>query len=244
MKNTPKQKKNKSSKKSLLPDDDTVAQMFESMFAMFKTLHPGISQDLTQKLLDCCKIKAFKKNEILVKEDGLCDYCYFAAKGLVKAVFTNKAGQEKIAWFMCEGDIIISVKSFYSRKASNETLKAMEKTWCIALHWDDLQAIYKEFIEFNIIGRRLTEHYYCQAIERTKWVHLDAAERYAALVTEYPSFIKRIPDADMAAYLGINKTFFSLIKTEYHKKDSQQKDKQNGTDQGNTNTLAQNSSAQ
>lgn len=194
---------------------EIVGPMFSEMFQLFKMLHPKISESLLQEIQDRCRAIRFKKKALILDYGETCGHVFFAARGLVRAIF-QREGMEQTCWFMGEGDIVIAVESFYSQQPSLERLVAMEDTDCIALAWDDLQAIYEKHVDFNIIGRKLTELYYRQAIERTKWVCLSAKERYDALFKDYPKFLNRVPDVALASYLGIGKTYLSKIRTDVH----------------------------
>lgn len=193
-------------------------RMFSEMLQLFKMFHPQISDELMQDIRDRCSVVRFKKKAVILDYEQTCGHCFFAARGLVRALFLRK-GVEQTCWFMGEGDIVIAVESFYSQLPSKERLVALEDTDCIALAWNDLQAIYAKHVDFNIIGRRLTENYYRQAIERTKWVCLSAKERYRVLFRDYPKFMNRVPDAALASYLGIDKSTLSRIRNSvYHQK--------------------------
>lgn len=191
---------------------ETQEQMFGLMFHIFSTMHPKMSAQLVSDIREKCEVVRFKKKAIMVDYGETCKHVFFASRGLVRALFLREGGAEQTCWFMGENDIVIAVESFYSQKPSKERLVALEDTECIALHWDDLEAIYEKHVDFNIVGRKLTEFYYRQAIERTKWVCLSAKERYDVLFAEYPKFFGRVPDAALASYLGIDKATLSRIR--------------------------------
>lgn len=191
--------------------------MFTEMFQLFKELYPAISDDLARDIRDLCVVVRFRKRMVILDYEQTCRHCFFAARGLVRALFLRK-GVEQTCWFMGEGDIVIAVESFYGQQPSKERLVALEDTDCIALAWDDLQHIYNKHVDFNIIGRKLTEIYYRQAIERTKWMCLTAKERYHLLFRDYPKFMNRVPDSALASYLGIDKSTLSRIRSSVFKK--------------------------
>jgi CRP-like cAMP-binding protein len=186
-------------------------RMFAEMFQLFRMLHPALSDELLSEIRERSEVMRFKKKSVILDYEQTCRHCFFAARGLVRALYLRK-GVEQTCWFMGEGDIVIAVESFYAQMPSKERLVALEDTDCIALSWDELQLIYSKHVEFNIIGRQLTERYYRQAIERTKWVSLSAKERYILLFREYPKFLNRVPDAALASYLGIDKSTLSRIR--------------------------------
>jgi CRP-like cAMP-binding protein len=185
-------------------------QMFTRMFAIFRSLHPAMTDGLMNDVRKRCEVVRFKKRAVILDFKEVCRHCLFAHRGLVKAVCVTE-GKEQVSWFMGEDDVVISVDSFYGQQPSEERLIALEDTDCIALHWDELQFIYGMHVDFNRIGRLLTEQYYRQAMQRTKWVGLPAATRYHLLFEAYPKFMGRVPDAALALYLGIDSATLSRI---------------------------------
>jgi len=61
---------------------------------------------------------------------------------------------------MKEGDVIVSVESFFSQKQSYESIQALEDCILYYITYDELQFVYNHFPEFNFIGRVLVEKYY------------------------------------------------------------------------------------
>jgi len=59
---------------------------------------------------------------------------------------------------MDAGNVAIGVSSFYSQTASVEFIEALEDTVCIRLSFEDLEMIYGECVDFNVVGRHLTEN--------------------------------------------------------------------------------------
>jgi CRP-like cAMP-binding protein len=147
----------------------------------------------------------------LLKEGQVANYIYFIERGLVRSYYL-KDGNEVCSWFMKEGDVIISVNSFFNRIPSYEYLQAIEDTTVYFIHYDQLQNIYKKFIEFNIVGRILTEKYYQLSEERLFLMRRQkASERYNHLLEHHPEILQRVPRTYIASYLGITLETLSRI---------------------------------
>ena len=114
---------------------------------------------------------------------------------------------------MKEGDVIISVESYFKQQPSKENIQAIEDCELICISYDDLQVIYTKFPEFNFIARILTEKYYTLSEQRLFSLRMQRAnERYAYLMRDYPEIIQRVPSTFIASYLGITLETLSRIK--------------------------------
>jgi CRP-like cAMP-binding protein len=186
--------------------------MYSNMFALFNSIYP-VSQALQEVIRQNAGVVFFRKRSVILEHGKICRYCYFGVKGLVRAYYVKDSGHEVTSWFMKEGDIIISVQSFFRQEASHEVLEAMEDTVCIALRQDQLEQIYRVYPEFNYIGRKLTEEYYIQMENRAFSLRMDnATQRYQKLLQQHPDIITRVPLTHIASYLGISPSTLSRIR--------------------------------
>ena len=60
----------------------------------------------------------------------------------------------------------ISVKNFFRREKSDEFIEAIEDTIVQFITYDELEQLYRDFPEFNIVGRKLITEYYVMSEER------------------------------------------------------------------------------
>jgi CRP-like cAMP-binding protein len=95
--------------------------MNTDLFDFLNSISP-LSEELKTQLSFYLKLQQFEKKTFLLKEGQTCNYIYFIQQGLVRSYYT-KDGNEICSWFMKEGDVIISVDSFYNRKPSYEFIE-------------------------------------------------------------------------------------------------------------------------
>ncbi|MOA17822.1 hypothetical protein D3C78_1380910 [compost metagenome] len=114
---------------------------------------------------------------------------------------------------MKENDIMLSVYSFFSQKPAFEYIETMEDSMFITLSFTKLQQLYREFPEFNIIGRIITEQYYVQSEARAIALRQHSAEeRYKTLLKSDPELIKRVSVTVLASYLGMSRETLSRVR--------------------------------
>jgi CRP-like cAMP-binding protein len=166
-----------------------------------------------ERLSSVLRLKELQKKELLLRAGHVCQLIYFIQRGLLRC-FYQKNDVEICSWFMKEGDVIISVESFFRQRTSYESIQALENCELYYISYKELQQIYKTFPEFNFIARVLTEKYYCVSEQRLYSIRMmRAAERYEYLLEHHPEFILRVPAKYIASYLGIAPEMLSKIKT-------------------------------
>ncbi|MDO8998077.1 MAG: cyclic nucleotide-binding domain-containing protein [Sediminibacterium sp.] len=171
-------------------------------------LSPGLIDFIESRI----KTKHYPKKTLVQKAGQISENIYFVESGILRC-FYKKDDREISNWFMSEGDVIISVKSFYQRIPSLEYIEALENSELHYLNYTDLQHIYYNFPEFNLIGRILTEQYYILSEERNYTMRFNtAAERFKILKKSYPKIVNRVQAKYIASYLGITEETLSRIK--------------------------------
>lgn len=171
-----------------------------------------LSERLVDYLQKHVKTRRISKKAFLLNAGEVSQHIFFIESGLVRC-FYLKNGVEVSSWFMKEGDTIVSVGSFFDQKESFESIQALEDSTVHGISFDELQFIYKNFSEFNFIGRVLTEKYYVLSEQRLYSLRMQRAqERYEFMIRNHPELINRVPSHFMASYLSITKETLSRIR--------------------------------
>lgn len=182
---------------------------------LFKVLNmiTPISQALRDRF-NAYLIKANYPRYHRLQEPGdIASRIYFIFQGTARAYFVDENHREHTTWFMGQGDLMISVYSFYSQQPAAEYIQLLEDSVLLYMSWDQLQMIYADFPEFNYIGRLVTQKYYIQAEERQilmRTVKPDA--RYKALLNSYPHILQKATLGQVASFLGIAQETLSRIR--------------------------------
>ena len=174
-------------------------------------MHP-LSAALKERINSIVQSKQIFKKDFLLREGQVSNYIYFIEEGFIRSYYI-KGNTEVTCWFMGIGDFIISVNSFFLRKPSYESIQAVENSTVHFIHYDELQQLYKEFSEFNAVGRMLTTHYYILSEERLYSMRKQTAEeRYIFLINKHPEILQKAPLTQIASYLGIALETLSRIR--------------------------------
>jgi CRP-like cAMP-binding protein len=176
--------------------------MSANLLHLLETIGP-LSPSLRQRLTETLKTQTFKKKEYLLREGQLAKNIYFIEQGLLR-IFYLKDGVELCSGLLNEGTIAISVRSFFTRKPSYEYIQTLEDTQTSYISYDELESLYQEFPEFNIIGRKLITEYYIHSEDRNYLLRKQSAqEKFTFFKENLGHLLPRVPRKDIASYLGI-----------------------------------------
>lgn len=185
--------------------------MHQQIFELLSAIRP-LSPEVCEALTGVFKREEYPKRTLLLKEGQVCDKAWFIEKGMVRA-FYYLDGHDTTDWFMQEGDIIISVRSFFMRKPSFENIELLEDSTLVSLKYADLDTIYRTHPAFNFNGRVLTERYYVQGEERSIALRRQTAqERYQTLTETNPQLFVRAPLKHIASFLGMAPETLSRLR--------------------------------
>jgi CRP-like cAMP-binding protein len=191
--------------------------MIEKMIEGLNRLHP-MSAELIDAIKVCTIINEYPKKTIILKEGQVASYACFILKGLTRAYYIS-GGNETTRLFMDEGYVVTSWVSFQTRQPSNEFLETLEDSLLACIHYDDLQKLYHEFAEFNMIGRKLVEHFFVRSEQRTFMLRKQTAEeKYEFFIQHYPDLFQRVSQRYIATFLGMKEETLSRVRAKALKK--------------------------
>ncbi|MEI6949640.1 Crp/Fnr family transcriptional regulator [Paraflavisolibacter sp. H34] len=183
----------------------------EQLLKIMSSIYP-ISDEVKERFANAWTPIEFAKKQFILREGHICRNIYFIEQGLARCFYV-KGTTEVCTWFMMEGDLMISVESFFQQTKAKESIQALEDCRMYYISHHDLMALYHEFKELNFIGRTLTEKYYILCEQRLYSIRMmKAQESYAYLMNHFPEIIRRVPCKYIASYLGISEEYLSYIK--------------------------------
>jgi CRP-like cAMP-binding protein len=185
----------------------------EELLKLLQSFHP-VAVELQLFLLHNLPKETHRANKNILSEGRVCDWIAFVERGLLKIYYECEDMSERIVWFHREGDVIGSMKSYYTGQPSKLTIRTMEETVIRKMRKVELEALMHKFPEFNINARRITEQYYAMSEEHVILLAMPPKERFKKIQLEYPWILedRRIKDYMVAAYLGIDKTTLSKYR--------------------------------
>jgi CRP-like cAMP-binding protein len=162
------------------------------------------------------KKKNLKQDEHLLVAGEVCENLYFIKKGLLKCYYILR-GKQVCDWFFGEMETVVAVDSFYDQILSLDFIQALEDCELLYITYDELNYLYRNFVEFNAVGRVLTHKYFRIWHRQARNIRmLSKEERYRLLMATQPDLINRVPVRDLASFLDMNKDTLSRMRSRIH----------------------------
>lgn len=157
--------------------------------------------------------RSIKRKQYILQEGDVCKHYTFVVKGCFKMYKVDSNGNEHNLQFSVENGWIGDAGSFYSAKASQLFIEAMEPAVILQIEKSNLLHLFTNYLVFNRIFRVLVENAYVQLQKRVlQNIGSTAEERYLDFTSNYPGLFNRISNVQIASYLGITPEFLSKIR--------------------------------
>lgn len=177
----------------------------------FLSQYTPISSQLEKAILKYSKIKILKKNEVILKKGQIARECFFILKGCMKKYYLLD-GEERITGFYTEGQVI-TPSSYTNKNPSKYYVSTIENTIVSYGNPDSENDIYKNHPELESLTRILAEKLMVNKSEELdNWMNHNPEERYQLLLKNRPDLIQRVPQYQIANYLGIRPESLSRIR--------------------------------
>lgn len=159
--------------------------------------------------------KTFKKNQFLVKEGQISRHAYFINSGCCRAFTIDKNGFEHILYFASTDYWVGDMYSLLSLNPGCLYIQALEETETLQLAKMDLELLYHKIPKLERMFRILAENAYLSSQKRVmEGMSLTAKERLGIFNEKYATIKHRLPQKQIALYLGVTPEFFSRMKKE------------------------------
>jgi CRP/FNR family transcriptional regulator, anaerobic regulatory protein len=190
--------------------------MIEKLLERLIALHK-MDAALVDRIREVTRFSTYPKKTFLLRDGQVCDKACMVVSGLARAYYINE-DKDITSRFMDEGFIITSWISYYHQKPGDEFIEAIEDTTLACITYADIQQLYKNYPEFNIVGRKQTEYSLYTAEMRTRMLRKHTAEeKYAFFLEQHPDLMNRVSLKYIATYLGMNEETLSRIRSKFRK---------------------------
>lgn len=184
-------------------------QQLIQYFSAYFPLNKQEREEIAQR----CREKAVKRRGSLLQQGDVCRHFTFVVSGCLKLYAVDKSGKEHNLAFAAENDWIFDINSFYAEKPGQLYIEALEPSKVLQIQHDDLLELYINYHKFDRNFRIIIERKYIELQNRVmQHISTTSEERYLQFLEQYPYLAQRLPNTQIAGYLGITPEFLSKIR--------------------------------
>jgi len=163
--------------------------------------------------------RTIKRKEYLLRANEVCKYESFITKGCLRTYTIDDTGLEHNVMFAVEDWWTGDLFSFLTQTPGNFIIDALEDTDLLQISKGDLEKLYENVPKFERFFRIILQNAFIAQQQRiNQSLSFTAEERYLHFIQKYPRLEQRLPQKQVAAYLGITPEFLSMIRKKISKR--------------------------
>lgn len=183
----------------------------ENEILKYLSKYVTITEDLEQAILDCALIQSYPKGKLLLREGDISDTCYFILKGCIRSYFIRD-GLEKTTEFYTEEQIVLP-NHYGTNIVSDHYLECVEDVIVNVSNPDFEKNAFQKYPQLELLHRKIADLTIVDFQKSFAEFRMSTPEeRYQYLMGERPELIQRVPQYQIASFLGINPESLSRIR--------------------------------
>ncbi len=181
--------------------------------------HVSLTPEEQDFFLSKTKVENLKAKTMLLNAGEVCKNSYFVNSGVLRSFNINDNIVEHVMSFACEGWWISDMYSLLSQKPGNLFIQVLEDAEVISLSKENQEILYQEIPKLERLFRILIENSLVAHQERLMDnLSLTAEERFEKFCKKHNDLLQKVPQKQIASFLGVTPEFFSKMKSKMLRK--------------------------
>ena len=173
---------------------------------------PNISYANILELLPNFEIQQISKKQEVIKTGQFYGKIVFVISGLFRAYYKQNE-VENTFWFREEFTVFASHRSILQNKPSTISYQALEDSVIACIDYDVLKQFAEQNPEVANSIIVVLESLVLELIDRVEeFIKLNPEQRYQCFLDNHRKVVNRVPQQQLASYLGITPESFSRLK--------------------------------
>lgn len=174
--------------------------------------HVPLSEKEQQRIPSFFQSLPISKHQYLLQEGQVCRHEYFVLKGCCRQFEIDEEGRENVLQFSVEGWWISDLDSMLTQQPSLFNIDVLEAGEVLQIDKVKLDELFNEIPAVERYYRIISQKAFIALQRRILFLQKPALERYEEFVSRYPFLEQRLPQHQIAAYLGITKESLSRLR--------------------------------
>ncbi len=185
--------------------------MIQKLIEYFSSIKP-ISSEERNAIIASASIKTFPKDTILLKEGEIAKDTYFVLNGCIRQYMLID-GVEKTNHFFTEAQWVLSANSLINQIPADHFFSCTEETTLVIGNENDENQLFVQFPRLESISRKVVEKIFAEhQLLNTNYYTDSPEQRYLRLLETRPSLFQRVPQYQLASYIGVTPESLSRIR--------------------------------
>lgn len=164
------------------------------------------------------QIRLLRKRQYLVQAGDICRHECFVNKGCLRAYHIDEKGFEHVVMFGIEDWWISDMYSLITGEPALMSVDALEDSELILIEKNAFEDLLNRIPKFERFFRIILQRAFVAQQKRIiENMSLSAEDRYTGFIKKYPSLEHRIPQHQIASFLGITPESLSRIRRQMMK---------------------------
>ncbi len=177
----------------------------------FISKYISLTEEEKNVLLSLDLFRSAKKGTVLLKEGQESKDSYFVLKGCIRTYYIID-GEEKTTAFYTEQDAL-TPHCVTNKTPSDYFINCLEDSILLVSNTDMSVEVNSKFPKFDTMCRMLSEELLArQRIDFDEFKTSSPEQRYLNLLQKRPDLIQRVPQHQLASYLGIKPQSLSRLR--------------------------------
>ena len=200
-------------------DDNNNNKTMKNILFDFISKYISLTEDEKNAILSLDLFRSVKKGTTLLKEGQKSKDSYFVLKGCIRTYYVLD-GEEKTTAFYTEMEVL-TPPCVINKAPSEYFISCVEDNILSVSNADIEVEINSKFPKFEIMCRMLSEELLAkQRIDFDEFKTSSPDQRYLNLLQKRPDLIQRVPQHQLASYLGIKPQSLSRLRARILEKKS------------------------